>query len=133
MHLRAAEGQADNGGKAGRGDRVRPSLGIRTTTDALGARIQHCLEGGAAMAAGLSAGDVIVAFDGLRVTHANLEKALAGYQPGDNIRVHAFRRDELRECTAVVRGAPKDTCWLTFGDGADSAARSAWPGLPGGS
>ncbi len=126
LRLRAAEAQSDNGGKAGRGNRERASLGVRTQQDPLGARLQHCYEGGAAMLAGLSAGDVIVALDGLRATHGNLEKMIAGRRAGDVLRVHAFRRDELRECTVTLGAAPLDTCWLVFAGGQPAAAAQAW-------
>lgn len=126
LALRTAEGQADNGGKPGRGDRERASLGVRTMADALGARLQHCFDGGPAMAAGLSAGDVMVAMDGLRVTQTNVEKLLAGYRPGDTVRVHAFRRDELREFPVVIGSAPRDTCFLKFHDGELSARALGW-------
>src|SRR5262249_35208923 len=53
-------------------------------------------DGGAAQKAGLSAGDVLVAIDGLRVTGSNLDNLLARYLPGARVEIHAFRRDELR-------------------------------------
>jgi predicted metalloprotease with PDZ domain len=126
--LRAAEGQADNGGKPARDPRDRVSLGIRTQADALGARIQHCLDEGAAMRGGLSAGDVIVAVNGLRVTHATLEKALAVFRVEERLSIHAFRRDELREFAVNAAAAPADTCYLMFRSG----ARSAWAQWLGG-
>ncbi len=45
--------------------------------------------------AGLSAGDVLVAVDGLRVTGSNLDTLLGRYLPGAVVEIHAFRRDEL--------------------------------------
>ncbi|PLZ01432.1 peptidase M61 [Burkholderia sp. WAC0059] len=73
----------------------RPSLGARVRGGAeCTLAVVH--EGGAAQKAGLSAGDVLVALDGLRVTGSNLDTLLARYRPGDALDVHAFRRDELR-------------------------------------
>lgn len=130
LHLRTADSAADNGGKAGsaaaRGARGRPTLSIRSAQDALGARIQHCFDGGAAMTAGLSAGDVIVALDGLRATHGNLDKLLTGRQPGEAVMMHAFRRDELREFRVVLGEAPRDTCYLSFEDDPPAKAALAW-------
>jgi len=55
----------------------------------------------------LSAGDVIAAINGLRVTASDvdnsLSNALAPYRIGDTIRVHAFRRDELMECEVKLQ------------------------------
>lgn len=79
------------------------------------------------MLAGLSAGDVLVAINGLRVTHHNLEKILSGFQAGEAIGVHAFRRDELREYTATLSSPPHDTCFLTWlNDQQPSAQAVAW-------
>ncbi|WP_319241227.1 PDZ domain-containing protein [uncultured Propionivibrio sp.] len=76
-----------------------PSLGVKTTSEGETLRLAHVYDGGAAHAAGLAAGDVLVAIDGLRVTPATLEAMLARHQAGEVLRVHAFRRDELREIT----------------------------------
>ncbi|TAM08576.1 MAG: M61 family peptidase [Paraburkholderia sp.] len=74
---------------------AKPSLGARLRGGAE-AVLSVVFEGGAAQKAGLSAGDVLMALDGLRVTGANLDSLLARYQPGAKVEIHAFRRDELR-------------------------------------
>jgi predicted metalloprotease with PDZ domain len=51
------------------------SLGVRGQMNDGGFQIQNVWTGGAAEAAGLSAGDVFIAFDGLKVT-AQLEKTV---------------------------------------------------------
>ena len=48
-------------------------------------------------AAGLSAGDVVIAVDGIKVTNGTLDTLLARRARGSTVRVHAFRRDELIE------------------------------------
>ena len=53
------------------------------------------LDGGPAMRAGLSAGDVLLALDGLRVSESSWKSRLSRRSPGDQVTVHAFRRDEL--------------------------------------
>jgi predicted metalloprotease with PDZ domain len=50
----------------------------------------------------LSAGDLLIAVDGLRVTATNLETVLARYRTGDTVLLHAFRRDELMAFNAVL-------------------------------
>lgn len=130
--LRAAEGPSDNGGKPGRTNRPRVVLGIRTQLDPLGARIQHAFEDGAAMRAGLSAGDVILAVDNLRATHANLDKLLAGREPGGQACVHAFRRDELRAVTVTLQAAPADTCYLALRDATPAPLTAEWLGAGNG-
>jgi predicted metalloprotease with PDZ domain len=68
-------------------------------------RLTTVYDGGPAQSAGLSAGDLLLAIDGLRVTPATLERLLCRRQAGDTVRVHAFRRDELMEFS-VKLGAP---------------------------
>ena len=86
---------------------TRPSLDIRTRKQGEHLVIATALEGGAAHAAGLSAHDLLVAIDGVRVDAATntLDAILASYQPGQQISVHVFRRDELR-CFALTLAAP---------------------------
>jgi predicted metalloprotease with PDZ domain len=126
MELRPAEASGDKGGKPTRKPArelaARAVLGARTAEDSAGVRLTHVLDGGAAQAAGLSAGDVVVAMGGLRTTSRNLEKRLAQYRPGARITVHGFRRDELFERTLVLQRAPVDTCSLAV-IGTDAAGR----------
>jgi predicted metalloprotease with PDZ domain len=75
--------------------RSKPSLGVRTTRDNADCKVANVYEGGAAHGAGVSAGDILVAIDGLRVTAANLDAVLARYRIGDTVALHVFRRDEL--------------------------------------
>jgi predicted metalloprotease with PDZ domain len=134
LHTRPAESAADRGGRpAGRsaaalGDRV--TLGARTGDDALGAKLTHVLDGGSAQAAGLSAGDVLVAVDGLRVTNRTLERRLEKFRPGARARMHAFRRDELIEVDVVLKARPHDTCYLELmgNDVPARRRRQAWLG-----
>jgi predicted metalloprotease with PDZ domain len=132
LHLRPAESAADRGGRpSGRSasalaDQV--TLGARTADDALGVKLTHVLDGGAAQLAGLSAGDVIAAIDGLRATARTLERRLEKFRPGTRVRVHAFRRDELIETDAVLKGRAHDTCYLHLkgNDAATRRRRQAW-------
>ena len=135
LHLRPAESLADKGGKpaaptAAKRGTARVALGARTAQDPAGIKLTHVLEGGAAQMSGLSAGDVIVALDGLRASLGTLEQQQARWQPGERVRVHAFRRDELIQCELALHPAPADTCWLSLAD-ADAPTRrrrEAWLG-----
>ncbi|MBM3395724.1 MAG: M61 family metallopeptidase [Betaproteobacteria bacterium] len=129
LHLRAATGSSDKGGLSSKqGSKPAPlTLGARTTEDATGVKLTHVLTNGAAMAAGLSAGDVMVALDGLRVTARNLEQRLSRYTPASQISVHFFRRDELHTTTLSPRSAPIDTADLGLrNDAASKRRRHAW-------
>ena len=72
-----------------------PSLGARLATAGEQTRIAAVTTGGAAERAGLSAGDVLVAVDGLRVTAGRVPMLLQRYLPGASIDVVAFRSDVL--------------------------------------
>ena len=89
-----------------------PSLGIKTASEGHELRLATVYDDGAAQAAGLSAGDLLLAIDGLRVTPASLDKQLARHQPGETIRVHAFRRDELLSFTVKLDPPTADTAKL---------------------
>ncbi len=131
LHARAATGASDRGGKPGRENgRSRCWFGARLAPGAE-PRLQHVLRGGPAELAGLAAGDVLVALDGLRASADALEKLLERRAPGETIGVHAFRRDELLTLQCTLQPAPLDTFWLTIDPtaGDDAAARRvAWLG-----
>lgn len=112
--LRAAEGAGDNGGKAATDNRVRASLGVKVQAGEGGAALLHVYGDGPAMRAGLSAGDVVIAVDGLRVNGASLDKLIASYAVGAVLTLHAFRRDELLSFQVAVGEAPADTCVLAL-------------------
>ncbi|MFZ5559090.1 MAG: M61 family metallopeptidase [Pseudomonadota bacterium] len=133
LHRRAAESKSDKGGKPGgqpaakRARRI--ALGARTAAEAGGVKLTHVLANGAALAAGLAAGDVLVAIDGIRVTAETLDARLGRYRPGDVVSATGFRRDELFTCEIALAAAPADTAYLTPAPGAPAAARrKAWLG-----
>jgi predicted metalloprotease with PDZ domain len=84
----------------------KPSLNIGVGRDPLGVKLSQVHEGGAAHQAGLSAGDIVIAVDGLRVNGnpSNLDQLFARYRVGDVVTVHAFRRDELMQFDVTLQG-----------------------------
>ncbi|MBD8529534.1 MULTISPECIES: M61 family metallopeptidase [unclassified Massilia] len=84
----------------------KPSLDAGIGRDPLGAKLTQVHEGGAAHQAGLSALDVVIAIDGLRVNGnpSNVEALLARYRVGDKVTLHAFRRDELMAFDVTLQG-----------------------------
>ena len=85
-------------------------------------------EGGAAHRAGLSANDVLVALDGLKVTGSNLDALLARYAVGDKLTVHAFRRDELMAFEVTLQGdnAPQAKLVVSKKTVAAAKAQESW-------
>ena len=104
-----------------------PSLGIKTAGEGNELRIATAYRGGPAEAAGLAAGDVLLAIDGLRVTPGNVERLLQRRQAGDMIEIHAFRRDELIVCQVRLDEPAMDTHRLAMMDG-ENALRDGWLG-----
>lgn len=124
LNWRAANSHQDMGGTSTTKSALH--LGIRPAADPLGVRIQNAFEQGAAMAAGFSAGDVIVAIDGLKTDANRLEQQLSAYLPGEKVEVHAFRRDELLTFTVTLREDDATTAYLTFAGSTLNAAASEW-------
>jgi predicted metalloprotease with PDZ domain len=110
-------------------DKPFPSLGMRTKTAGGECVIAACFTGEAAHRAGLSAGDVLVAMDGLRVTTSNLDTLLARYVANATIDVHVFRRDELMRHAVQLDAPQPHHITLTAAPHARKAqitARRAW-------
>ena len=101
------------------------SLGVKTASDGREVRLATVYDGGTAQAAGLAAGDLLLAIDGLRVTPENLDQQLARCQPGAKIKVHAFRRDELMNFTVRLDAPAADSARLTC-DAKSAGKRRGW-------
>ena len=105
------------------------TLGVRTGSEGGNLRVTHVLDGGAAQKAGLAAGDVVIAMDGLRVTPDNFDKQLSRYRPGETVALHTFRRDELHVIELTLAAAKPDAWSLTVNEDKTGArARKRWLG-----
>ena len=100
-------------------------LGAKTVVRQGEVVIQSALRDGPAARGGLSAGDKLVAMDGLRCDEATLKAVLARRKPGTEVKVHAFRRDELIESTITLAAPPP---LITLTAKGRNAQRSAWLG-----
>ena len=97
---------------------AKPSLDVGLGRDGADCKLTYVHEGGAAHQAGLSAGDLVMALDGLRVPGAatSLDAMLARYKVGDTVAVHAFRRDELTTFQVKLQGERAPNVTLTLAD-----------------
>ena len=131
FHLRSATSVDDKGGKPADNHENKPviNLGARLATSPAGAVLTHVFDNGPAQRAGLAAGDIIFALNGIRTNKDKLEKSINSYQINDEVIVHAFRRDELYTFTLVLTEAPQDTCYLEINDSANTEiteVRNKW-------
>jgi predicted metalloprotease with PDZ domain len=76
-----------------------PTAAGRTT-------VTSVLSDGPAFAAGILAGDEIIALDGRRLTAASLDARLRAYKPGETITLTCFRRDQMRTVEITLTGKP---------------------------
>jgi predicted metalloprotease with PDZ domain len=85
---------------------AKPSFDAGIGREGADTKLTQVHEHGAAHRAGLSAGDILVALDGLRVagTPSNLDALMSRYRVGDTVHVHAFRRDELMTFDVTLQG-----------------------------
>ncbi|HWT72643.1 MAG TPA: M61 family metallopeptidase [Oxalicibacterium sp.] len=112
------------------GRKNKPGLGMRTVRDNADCKVANVYENGAAHRAGVSAGDVLVAIDGLRVNGTNLDSLLSRYRIGDALALHVFRRDELLLLQLVLTGddAPAVSLSAESRPVAVTRLREAWLG-----
>ncbi len=124
---RVASNAQDKGGKAASGDLPGADLGAALKDGDDGLSVVRVVEQGALQLAGLSAGDVIIAVDGLKLNLASLEGRQLRAKPGDRWQLHAFRRDELHQFEVVLQTAPSNTAVLAVADA--ERARLGWLGV----
>jgi predicted metalloprotease with PDZ domain len=90
--------------------KTRGDFGWKTKTENGRLLVAEVREGGAAMRAGMSAADEIVAIDGVRASEDFLRRITNEHGPGDRVGVTVFRRERLREL-GLVLGTRKAGVW----------------------
>ncbi|MEY2633146.1 MAG: hypothetical protein RIR00_1800 [Pseudomonadota bacterium] len=94
-------------------------------------KLSHVLNDSPAEKAGLAAGDLLLAWNGLRLTAGNLARMLARIQAGDLVELHYFRRGVLQQTWLKPGAAAADLARLRPAKRAGERAlalRSAWLG-----
>lgn len=125
--LRAASGPGDEGG---RGESKPAAAWSGLQLRAADSGIAHVLNNSPAERAGLAAGDMLVALDGLRITNANWTKLLDNLTLERPVALHYFRGDELLQTRLTPVAPPADTWVLTLAevDGVKLERRKKWLG-----
>ena len=110
-----------------------PSLGVKLAAGNGESRLASVHDDGPAQAAGLSAGDVLIALDGLKVGGGkSLDDMLGRRSAGDDVEIHVFRRDELMVFKLTLAGPVVDKVSLKLSLKAGNAAlklRQGWLGV----
>lgn len=122
FNLRATTSVDDKGGKSNNDKLNQGSIGARFATNNLGAKITQVFSNESAEISGLSAGDIIVAINNLQVTKTNIDKTIESYNIGDELTIHAFRRDELKIFKLSLKTAELTTCYLELNKHANDEA-----------
>jgi predicted metalloprotease with PDZ domain len=104
-----------------------PHLGVQTAGEGNELRLTTVYSDSPAQKAGLSAGDVLVAIDGLRVTPKTFERLLGRRKAGQRIIILAFRRDELLAFSVELAAPALDRHMLRLRK-PGNALRRAWLG-----
>lgn len=128
MHARAPSSYSDAGGVDSQ-KTIDVHLGCTFSKSPEGAKIRNVFDNGVAQKAGLSAGDVLLALDGIKTTSGNVSQLLERYAVGDRVKAHFFRRDELHERTLTLDSSPFKAYFLVIDSGAADEAnqrREQW-------
>lgn len=116
----------------GAGDQEPVSLGARLAMRDGQLTIVNAYNGQPAERAGLAPGDMVIALDGLRIGNEAAAKAMLGRRrPGDRMRVHAFRHDELIERELELEAPQKTEAKLVADERPGTAAKRLLDGWLG--
>lgn len=128
FNLRETTSVDDKGGKSLKNNIEQEyspvSIGARFTDDPLGAKITQVFSEESAELAGLSAGDIVIAVNDLQVTKSSIERIINSYHEGDELRIHAFRRDELKVFTLILKPAELTTCYLQLNESVNNKEKT---------
>jgi predicted metalloprotease with PDZ domain len=125
--IRNAANAQDKGGKEIADPLPIVDLGAALKEGDTGLTILRLVESGSAQTAGLSAGDQIIAIDGLKLNLGQVEQKLLRASPDDVWQIHAFRRDELHHFDILLQAATANT-FVLKADHQSQPKRLAWLG-----
>lgn len=116
MVQRCAADDNDQGGNLKTGNEQRIDLGLTAAKHPVGAKVARVRAYSSSHEAGISAGDIIIAVNGIKADNNNLTTLVDRYQAGDSIDISLFRRDELMTMQLKLQLATPDTVDLTITD-----------------
>ncbi len=86
------------------------SLGMHGAFKPEGMQVKQVINGGPAHQAGISAGDVLLAINGKRLTDSQLQRVLQSSQVGQTLPIAGFRADRLMQFE-LLAAAPRSNEW----------------------
>ena len=122
LQYRARSSASDRGGEAATSS-LPAWVGANIAAAPGGVKVTHVFSDGAALAAGLAAGDTVVALDYASVSAASFADDLVRQQSEEAVTVHYFRLGELHVASLPIVQPPADTAVLSI---ADEARFQAW-------
>ncbi len=127
--LRASSGASDEGGRSEAKSSPPATLGLSLRAGET--TVATVFSGAPGEAAGLAAGDQLLAIDGLKLTPGNWANRMETLRPGATVSLALFRGDELLTVAITPVVPPADTWTLTLAEAAGEvlARRQAWLGL----
>lgn len=108
-------------------------LGLKLKDESGRTLVASTRSDGPAYAAGIYAGDELIALDRMRVNRSLLNDRLAEHAPGDCVTLSLFRRDELLHIPVSLAAAPHDALTLTRVEHPDEQQEriyQGWMGMP---
>ena len=86
-------------------EKIKLQLGLRHTEVNGWLKVTHVLDGGAAQAAGLAAGDLLASMNGQRITSARWDKVLGSLSENQNIEISFYRDDMEHERILILQAS----------------------------
>lgn len=100
-------------------DKHLADLGLEYKSKATGVLVKSVYADSPAGKAGISAGDHLIAMDGLRINASTFDREIKQVPVGESISVVGFRRDELMTFRVALEAAECDTAYITYADDFD--------------
>jgi len=115
LDYRARSGASDRGGETAK-TALPAWVGANLQAAPGGVKITHVFNEGAALAAGLAAGDTVVALDYTSVSATSFANDLNRHQAEEVVTVHYFRLGELHVASLPIMQPVNDTAVLTVSE-----------------
>lgn len=115
LNFRARSSASDRGGDAA--EKTLPVwVGANIQAAPGGIKVTHVFNDGAALAAGLAAGDTVVALDYTSVSATSFANDLIRRQTEESVTLHYFRLGELHVASLPIRQPVEDTAVLSVSE-----------------